>query len=78
MFLDVPGAQRYASRSGPASGQSTLAIGGWIGSSELWQEPPAILSDDHAVVSYEHRGTGFSVSIARCDHVRESRRRRAG
>lgn len=62
MFLDVPGAKLYAYRSGPASGQTILAIGGWIGSSELWQEPLAILSDDHAVVSYDHRGTGISVS----------------
>lgn len=62
MFLDVPGAKLYAYRSGPANGQTILAIGGWIGSSELWQEPLAILSDDHAVVSYDHRGTGISVS----------------
>lgn len=62
MFLDVPGAKLYASRSGPASRQTILAIGGWIGSSELWQEPLAILSDDYAVVSYDHRGTGISVS----------------
>lgn len=62
MFLDVPGAKLFATRSGPASGQTILAIGGWIGSSELWQEPLAILSDEHAVVSYDHRGTGISVT----------------
>ncbi|MFN9449001.1 MAG: alpha/beta fold hydrolase [Rubrivivax sp.] len=62
MFLDVPGAKLYASRSGPASAQTILAIGGWIGSSELWQEPLAILSDEYVVVSYDHRGTGISVT----------------
>lgn len=62
MFLDVPGAKLYVSRSGPASGQTILAIGGWIGSSELWQEPLAILSNDHVAVSYDHRGTGISVT----------------
>jgi pimeloyl-ACP methyl ester carboxylesterase len=30
----------------------------------LWQEPLAILSDDYVVVSYDHRGTGVSVSSA--------------
>ncbi|MBL8376861.1 MAG: alpha/beta hydrolase [Burkholderiales bacterium] len=62
MFFDVPGAKLYASRSGPAGGQAILAIGGWIGSSELWQEPLAMLSEDHAVVSYDHRGTGISIT----------------
>ena len=64
MFIDVPGAKLYATRSGPARGRTILAIGGWIGSSELWQEPLAILSDDYVVVSYDHRGTGVSVSSA--------------
>lgn len=64
MFIDVPGAKLYATRSGPARGRTILAIGGWIGSSELWQEPLAILSDDYIVVSYDHRGTGVSVSSA--------------
>lgn len=30
----------------------------------MWQEPLAILSDDYVVVSYDHRGTGVSVSSA--------------
>lgn len=64
MFIDVPGAKLYATRSGPARGRTILAIGGWIGSSELWQEPLGILSDDYVVVSYDHRGTGVSVSSA--------------
>ena len=62
MFVDVPGAKLYACRGGPARGQAILAIGGWIGSSELWQEPLAILSADQVVVSYDHRGTGVSVT----------------
>ncbi|QTN21571.1 alpha/beta hydrolase [Rhizobacter sp. AJA081-3] len=60
MFLDVPGGKLFTSRSGPANGQAILAIGGWIGSSELWQDPLAILSDEFVVVSYDHRGTGLS------------------
>lgn len=30
----------------------------------MWQEPLAILSDDYVAVSYDHRGTGVSVSSA--------------
>jgi pimeloyl-ACP methyl ester carboxylesterase len=60
MFLDVPGGKIFASKSGPASGPAILAIGGWIGSSELWQEPLALLSDTYTVVTYDHRGTGLS------------------
>lgn len=60
MFIDVPGARLFVTRSGPARGPAILAIGGWIGSSELWQEPLAMLSDAHVVVSYDHRGTGLS------------------
>ena len=45
MFFDVPGAKLFATMSGPMKGGNILAIGGWIGSSELWQEPLAMVSD---------------------------------
>jgi len=38
-----------------------MAIGGWIGSSELWLEPLADLSDSYVTVTYDHRGSGLSV-----------------
>jgi len=65
MFIDVPGAKLFAIRSGPAQGTVILAIGGWIGSSELWQAPLAALSDSHVTLTYDHRGTGISM----CDPV---------
>lgn len=60
MFIEVTGAKLFAVRSGPASGTAILAIGGWIGSSELWQEPLANLSDTYVTVTYDHRGSGLS------------------
>lgn len=61
MFIEVPGAKLFAVRSGPASGTAILAIGGWIGSSELWQQPLASLSDTYVTVTYDHRGSGLSI-----------------
>jgi|CXWL01.1.fsa_nt_gi pimeloyl-ACP methyl ester carboxylesterase len=61
MFIDVPGAKLFAIRSGPARGTAILAIGGWIGSSELWLGPLADLSDAYVTVTYDHRGSGLSL-----------------
>ena len=61
MFIEVPGAKLFAVRSGPASGTAIVAIGGWIGSSELWQDPLADLSDSFITVTYDHRGSGLTV-----------------
>ena len=61
MFIEVPGAKLFAVRSGPARGTAIVAIGGWIGSSELWQEPLADLSDTFITVTYDHRGSGLTV-----------------
>ena len=61
MFIEVPGAKLFAVRSGPARGTAIVAIGGWIGSSELWQDPLADLSDLFITVTYDHRGSGLTV-----------------
>ena len=61
MFIEVPGAKLFAVRSGPSRGTAIVAIGGWIGSSELWQEPLADLSDSYITVTYDHRGSGLTV-----------------
>lgn len=61
MFIDVPGAKLFAVRSGPIEATPILAIGGWIGSSELWLEPLAALSDTFSTISYDHRGSGLTV-----------------
>jgi pimeloyl-ACP methyl ester carboxylesterase len=61
MFLELPEAKLYVTRSGPREGIAILAIGGWIGSSELWTEPLALLSDSYATIAYDHRGSGLTI-----------------
>lgn len=39
-----------------------LAIGGWIGSWELWAEPFSMLSRSWRVIAYDHRGAGATVA----------------
>jgi pimeloyl-ACP methyl ester carboxylesterase len=62
MFLDLPDAKLFVTRSGSPQGKVILAIGGWIGSSELWQDPLAMLGDTFATLSYDHRGSGLSIA----------------
>ena len=64
MFIEVKGGKLFAIRGGPQSGTAIVAIGGWIGSSELWLEPLASLSDAYVTVSYDHRGAGLSTCAA--------------
>lgn len=45
-------------------GRTFVAHGGWVGSGELWIPPFAHLSRDWRVVTYDHRGTGATVSRA--------------
>ncbi|MBC7819443.1 MAG: alpha/beta hydrolase, partial [Planctomycetaceae bacterium] len=60
MFIEVPGAKLFALRNGPADATTIVAIGGWIGSSELWLEPLGELSDTYTTIAYDHRGSGLS------------------
>ena len=64
MFIDIPDGKLFALKAGGGGGTPIVAIGGWIGSSELWIDPLAQLSDAHPVVSYDHRRTGLSVCAA--------------
>jgi pimeloyl-ACP methyl ester carboxylesterase len=64
MFIDVPGARIFASRSGPTDAPAIVSIGGWIGSSELWLDPLAVLSDTFCTVAYDHRGAGLTICDA--------------
>jgi pimeloyl-ACP methyl ester carboxylesterase len=61
MFIDVPKAKLFAIKAGGGGGIPIVAIGGWIGSSELWIDPLADLSDAHPTITYDHRGTGLSI-----------------
>ena len=62
MFIDVGDVKLYATSFGPRSAPAIVAIGGWIGSWELWAEPFALLSERWHTVAYDHRGSGATVA----------------
>jgi len=45
--------------SGP---RAVLALGGWIGSWELWVEPFTLLSHTWRTIAYDHRGVGAAIA----------------
>jgi pimeloyl-ACP methyl ester carboxylesterase len=47
---------------GPGDAPALMAIGGWIGSSELWAGPLSLLSERWRVIGFDHRGTGATIS----------------
>jgi pimeloyl-ACP methyl ester carboxylesterase len=61
MFVARPDAQLYAVSFGAAS-QTLVALGGWIGSWELWAEPFGLLSPSWRVIGYDHRGSGATLA----------------
>ncbi|MGH2461956.1 MAG: alpha/beta fold hydrolase [Chloroflexota bacterium] len=60
MFIDVEGYKALALSFGNGS-RNFLAIGGWIGSSEVWLPTLEILSTTWRVASFDHRGAGETV-----------------
>ncbi|HET7182178.1 MAG TPA: alpha/beta hydrolase, partial [Candidatus Limnocylindrales bacterium] len=56
------GASLWSMAGGPREAAAILAVGGWTGSSELWDGPLAALSLRWRCVTYDHRGTGQTVS----------------
>lgn len=60
MFVKTGDALLYSVAFGSPAQPALLAIGGWIGSWELWAEPFARLSQHWHVISYDHRGAGIS------------------
>jgi pimeloyl-ACP methyl ester carboxylesterase len=61
MFIDHAGAQIFAVSFG-AGPRTLLALGGWVGSWELWLEPFTELSQSWRTVAYDHRGTGATLA----------------
>lgn len=60
MFLDVNGVRLHTVVFG-AGPRTFVAIGGWTGSWEVWEEPIALLSAaDWRCIAYDHRGSGES------------------
>ena len=61
MFISRPDAQLFAVAFGNGPG-ILVALGGWVGSWELWVEPFALLSPTWRTIAYDHRGTGATVA----------------
>jgi pimeloyl-ACP methyl ester carboxylesterase len=63
MFLKFEDADLFVTAFG--SGPRTIvAHGGWVGSGELWHPPFEQLSRSWRTVTYDHRGTGATVTRA--------------
>jgi 3-oxoadipate enol-lactonase/4-carboxymuconolactone decarboxylase len=61
MFVSRPDAELYAVAFGNGP-RTLLAMGGWVGSWELWAEPFGMLSASWRVIGYDHRGAGATVA----------------
>jgi pimeloyl-ACP methyl ester carboxylesterase len=61
MFLSHADAQLYTVMFGRGP-RTILAIGGWIGSWELWTAPFTILSQSWRTVAFDHRGCGATIA----------------
>jgi pimeloyl-ACP methyl ester carboxylesterase len=60
VFLDVNGARLHALAFG-AGPRTLVAVGGWTGSWEVWEEPIAQLTaHGWRCIAYDHRGAGES------------------
>jgi pimeloyl-ACP methyl ester carboxylesterase len=60
MFLDVNGVRLHALAFGDGP-RTLVAVGGWTGSWEVWEEPVAQLTGrGWRCVAYDHRGSGES------------------
>ena len=62
LYVPAEGAMLWTVAFGPRDGPALVAVGGWIGSWELWAGTFGELSERWRVVSFDHRGTGATVS----------------
>ncbi len=63
MYIAAHDARLFALAFGPRHPEAPvlLALGGWVGSWELWAEPMARLSAEWRTIGIDHRGTGATV-----------------
>lgn len=59
MFVEAQGTQLFASSFGEGD-RTALALGGWIGSGEIWQHALGHLGRKWRVVTFDQRGSGTS------------------
>lgn len=60
MFIGIEGHKALAFSFGSGS-RTFLAVGGWVGSSEVWLPTLELLSSTWRVASFDHRGAGETV-----------------
>ena len=65
MFIETRGARLFVSSFG-AGTRTALALGGWIGSGEMWLPVLGLLNQSWRTVTFDQRGSGTS-------HVRNNR-----
>jgi pimeloyl-ACP methyl ester carboxylesterase len=63
-YVPASDARLWTIAYGPGDGPVLVAVGGWIGSSELWAGPFGVLSERWKVIGFDHRGTGATISSA--------------
>jgi pimeloyl-ACP methyl ester carboxylesterase len=63
MFLKSADASILIQSFGNGS-RTLVAHGGWVGSGELWMQPFELLSRSWRTITYDHRGTGATLSKA--------------
>lgn len=61
MFITHADAQLYTVSFGSGS-RTILALGGWVGSWELWTAPFTTLSQSWRTVAFDHRGCGATIA----------------
>jgi pimeloyl-ACP methyl ester carboxylesterase len=59
MFISAQGTRLFVSSFG-AGDRTALALGGWIGSGEIWQHVLGLLSRNWRAVTFDQRGSGTS------------------
>lgn len=63
MFIARPDAQLYAITFG-AGPKTIVAMGGWVGSWEVWAETLSLLSPTWRTIGFDHRGAGATIAAA--------------
>lgn len=62
MFIQVDEAKLFATAFGAPAAPALVAVGGWIGSWELWLPPFAALSREWYTIGFDHRGAGATMA----------------
>lgn len=71
MFIETKGARLFVSSFGTGT-RTALALGGWIGSGEMWLPVLGLLNDSWRTVTFDQRGSGTSHVPNNRDITREA------